>query len=114
MSVWFLAGNGGIDIGDYYWGLYRDCYRDPFPHSLLSSRQLMPLVVVGIPESRQATAIHRIASAWRRPRQTGSGLLPEGTRGFRVLRFKDLGVKGFRGLGFGGLGFGVSGLGLLE
>ena len=30
MSVWFLAGNGGIDYGDYYWGLYRDYYRDPF------------------------------------------------------------------------------------
>ena len=24
--------------GDYYWGLYRDYYRDPFPHSLLSTR----------------------------------------------------------------------------
>ena len=22
--------------GDYYWVLYRDYYRDPFPHSLLS------------------------------------------------------------------------------
>ena len=26
-----LVGNGGRDYGDYYWGLYRDFYRDPFP-----------------------------------------------------------------------------------
>ena len=25
--------------GDYYWGLYRDYYKDPFPHSLLSTRE---------------------------------------------------------------------------
>ena len=24
---------------DYYWGLYRDYYRDPFPHSLVRTRQ---------------------------------------------------------------------------
>ena len=24
---------------DYYWGLYRGYYKDPFPHSLLSTRQ---------------------------------------------------------------------------
>ena len=29
-----------MDYGDYCWGLYRDYYRDPFPHSLLSTRQL--------------------------------------------------------------------------
>ena len=28
-----------MNIGDYYWGLYSDYYRDPFPHSLLSTRQ---------------------------------------------------------------------------
>ena len=38
-TVWFLVGNGGMDYGDYSWGLYRDWYRDPFPHSLLSTRQ---------------------------------------------------------------------------
>ena len=28
----FLVGNGGVDYGDYYWGLCRDYYnRDPFP-----------------------------------------------------------------------------------
>ena len=27
-----------MDIGDYYWGLYRGHYRGPFPHSLLSTR----------------------------------------------------------------------------
>ena len=30
-----------MDYGDYYWGFCRDYYRDPFPHSLLSSRQTM-------------------------------------------------------------------------
>ena len=29
-----------MGYGDYYWGLYRDYYRDPFPDSLLSTRQL--------------------------------------------------------------------------
>ena len=38
-TVWFLVGNGGMDYGDYYWGFYRDYYRDPFPHSLLRTRQ---------------------------------------------------------------------------
>ena len=28
-----------MDIGDYYWGLYEGYYRDPFPHSLLSTRE---------------------------------------------------------------------------
>ena len=30
-----------MGYGDYYWGLYsyRDSHRDPFPHSLLSTRQ---------------------------------------------------------------------------
>ena len=37
-TVWFL-GNGGMDYGDYHRGLYRDYYRDPFHHSLLSTRQ---------------------------------------------------------------------------
>ena len=40
LGVWCLVGNGGMDYGDYYWGLYRDYHRDPFPHSLLSTRQL--------------------------------------------------------------------------
>ena len=30
-----------MDYGDYYWGLFRDYYGDPFPHSLLS-RQCYP------------------------------------------------------------------------
>ena len=38
-SPWCLVGNGGMCYGDYYWGLYRDYYRDPFPNSLLSTRQ---------------------------------------------------------------------------
>ena len=28
-----------MDYGDYYWGLYRGYYKDPFPHSLLRTRQ---------------------------------------------------------------------------
>ena len=29
-----------MGYGDYYyWGLYRDYYRHPFPHSLLSTRE---------------------------------------------------------------------------
>ena len=28
-----------MDYGDYNWGLYKDYYMDPFPHSLLSTRQ---------------------------------------------------------------------------
>ena len=45
MTVWFLVGNGGMDYGDHYWGLCRDYYRDPFPHSLLSTRQTTRLVI---------------------------------------------------------------------
>ena len=32
--------NGGMGYGDYYLGIYRDYYRDPFPPSLLSTREL--------------------------------------------------------------------------
>ena len=39
-AVWFLVGNGGMDYGDYFWGLYRDYSRDPFPHSLLRTREV--------------------------------------------------------------------------
>ena len=28
-----------MGYGDYYWGLCRDYYRDPFPYSLLSTRE---------------------------------------------------------------------------
>ena len=43
-SVWFLAGNGGMDIGDDYWGLYSDYYRDPVPHSRLRIRQKLQML----------------------------------------------------------------------
>ena len=42
-TPWCLVGNGGMDIGDYYWGLYRYYYRDPFPHSLPSIREFKDL-----------------------------------------------------------------------
>ena len=35
-----LSWEWGMGYGDYYWGLYRGYYRDPFPHSLLRTRQL--------------------------------------------------------------------------
>ena len=36
-----LSREWGKDYGDYYWGLYKDYYyRDPFPNSLLSTKQL--------------------------------------------------------------------------
>ena len=38
-TPWCFVGNGGMDYGDYYWGLYRGYYRDPCPHSLLSTRE---------------------------------------------------------------------------
>ena len=38
-TVWCLVGNGGMDCGGHYWGLYRDCKRDPYPHSQLRTRQ---------------------------------------------------------------------------
>ena len=37
ITVWFLVGNGGMSYGHYYWGLYKNYYRDPLPHSLLST-----------------------------------------------------------------------------
>ena len=30
-----------MDYGDYYGGLYRDYYRDPLPHSLLSTKEFL-------------------------------------------------------------------------
>ena len=38
-SLLFRRG-GGMDYRDYYWGLHRGYYRDPFPHSLLSTREM--------------------------------------------------------------------------
>ena len=32
-----------MDYGDYHWGIYRDYHRDPFPHSLLRTRQMRAL-----------------------------------------------------------------------
>ena len=41
------VGNGGMDYGDFYWGLCRDYYRDPFPHSLLSTRESLGIHLEG-------------------------------------------------------------------
>ena len=45
-TLWFLAGNGGMGYWDNYCGLYRDYYRDPFPHSLLRTRQSRAAMVL--------------------------------------------------------------------
>ena len=50
-SAWFLVGNGGIDYGDYYWGLYRDYYKNPFPRSPLRTREFLKVVSALIPAS---------------------------------------------------------------
>ena len=34
-----LSREWGNGLWVHYWGLYRDYYRDPFPHSLLRTRQ---------------------------------------------------------------------------
>ena len=39
-----------MDYVDDYWGLYRDYYKDPFPHSLLSTRLFF--YWLGAPNSR--------------------------------------------------------------
>ena len=42
VPVWFLVGNGGMDYGDYHWGLYRDYYRDPCVWCLVGSPYIIP------------------------------------------------------------------------
>ena len=34
-----------MGYGDYYWGFYRDYYRDPFPHSLQAPDRLCPVLM---------------------------------------------------------------------
>ena len=58
-----------MDYGDYYWGLYRDYCRDPFPHSLLSTRQLSTSQMKG-----RAFALQNYAG----PRGTGWISSPRG------------------------------------
>ena len=41
-----------MDYGDDYWGLFWDYYRDPFPHSLLSTRKSKGLGVQGFRAAR--------------------------------------------------------------
>ena len=38
-AVWFFVGNGGMGYRGYYKGPLRDHHRDPFPDSLLSTRE---------------------------------------------------------------------------
>ena len=38
-----LSREWGMCYGDYYWGTYRDYYRDPSPPSLLSTREASEL-----------------------------------------------------------------------
>ena len=55
--VWFLAGNGGMGYEDYYWGLYRDDYRDPFLHSLLRTTQSQDELSQRLPGSGQEVRV---------------------------------------------------------
>ena len=68
LPVWFLVGNGGMDYGDYYWGLYRAYYRDPFPHSLLSTRQYYS----GFTVNRSRDAASSAAAPTPAPRAPGT------------------------------------------
>ena len=77
---WGLVGNGGLDYGDYYWGAYRDYYRDPFPHSLLSTRQPLSF-----------GEVLRISGP-------GAPVSPKGAPGLQEVRVQGL---GFRVLGLG-------------
>ena len=55
---------GGRIFGDYYWGLYRDCYRDPFPRSLLSTRQTM-MMTTPKPKLEGVLYVWAALRAWR-------------------------------------------------
>ena len=70
----FTVGNGGMDYGDDSWGLYRGYYRDPFPHSLLSTRQIK---VWGLGVSTASSFLSGLpSSAWKFRLQSslGSGI----------------------------------------
>ena len=43
-----------MDFGDYYQGLYRDYYRDPFPRSLLSTWETKTSVLAELAKSGEA------------------------------------------------------------
>ena len=62
-----------MGYGDDYWGLYKDYYRDPFPHSLLDSR------------------FAHEALRWRLGSLRLRGLVFKGSG----LRVQGLGVQGF-------------------
>ena len=55
-TVWSLVGNGGMGYWAYYKGPLRDYHRDPFTHSLLSTRQYIasrwPPIYTGASEIR--------------------------------------------------------------
>ena len=56
----FLVRNGGMDCWDYYKGTFRDYHRDPFHHSLLSTKQSPPAcfhhgeVAAGLPQLKES------------------------------------------------------------
>ena len=56
---------GGVGYGDYYWGLDRDYYRDPVPHSLLSPRQT--ILSLGCPQFKTGNptySLHCSSFVW--------------------------------------------------
>ena len=66
-----------MDYGDYtyYWGLYRGYYGDPFPHSLLSTREFFAEVSkLGMKPIPGPGLAHALASENPKPSGFGAGL----------------------------------------
>ena len=40
-SPWFFVGSAGMGFWNYQKGTLRDCHRDPFPYSLLRTREII-------------------------------------------------------------------------
>ena len=49
-----------MGYGDCYWGLYRDHYRDPFPHSPLRTRQSFSMFLIRVDLMSKAEATMQI------------------------------------------------------
>ena len=56
-----------MEYGDYYWGSYRDYYRDPFPHSLLSTRQSHQLGRPFVDDTEQAFHMSFVSCGCKHP-----------------------------------------------
>ena len=76
-SYLVLRREWGNGLWDYYWGLYRDYYRDPFPHSLRSTREnlLHNICASSLPASRNM-GLNESATQIRPPAHLIAGLQP--------------------------------------